>query len=85
MGGIIVAQVSKLTIRNVFEDDTTATITIDGINPSVGVNPNIRQIIKDFNANKGGDLSTKMKSKNGFNWIGIDRAVLTTTNRVYIF
>lgn len=79
------AAVSKLTIRNVFADDTKVTITIDNINPSAGVNPNIRQIIRNFNENGGGTLSTKMRSKSGAAWIGIDRAVITTTDRQYIF
>lgn len=79
------AAVSKLTIRNVFADESKSTITIDNINPAVGVNPNLRAIIMNFNNQKGGALSTKMKSKGGYDWIGIDRAVLTTTEREYIF
>lgn len=75
----------KLTIRNVFADDTKLTVTIDNINPTNGVNNNIRQIIKDFNNAQGGTLSPKMKSKNGANWIGIDRAYSTITDREYIF
>ena len=79
------AAVTKLALRNVFADDTVETITINNIDPTTGVNPNIKNIIKTFNANQGGELSTKMKSKNGFNWIGIDKATITTTDRVYIF
>ena len=79
------AAVGKLTVRCVFADETKQTITIDNINPQKGVNTNIRQIIMDFNNNQGGALATKMKSKNGFNWIGIDRANFTVTDRTYIF
>lgn len=77
--------VTKLTIQNLFADETTATITIDNINPSIGVNANIKQLIRNFNAAKGGTLAPKMKSKNGYNWIGIKRATVTTTERTYIF
>lgn len=77
--------VAKLTIRNVFADSTKQTVTIDNINPTVGVNPNIRTLIMNFNKESGGTLSEKMKSKSGANWIGIDKAVLTSTDREYIF
>lgn len=79
------AAVAKLSLSCVFSDDSTTTITIDNINPEIGVNPNLRTIISNFNKAKGGELATKMKNKNGFNWIGIKRAVLTTTDRQYIF
>lgn len=79
------ASSQRLTIRNVFADDTKITITVDNINPQVGVNPNLKQIIADFNAQSGGTLTTKMKSKNGANWIGIDKATVTETERNYIF
>lgn len=79
------AAVGKLSLRCVFADESTATITIDNINPTVGVNPQLKTIIRTFNRNKGGELSTKMKNKNGFDWIGINRAVFTTTDRQYIF
>lgn len=79
------AAIGKLTVRCLFDDDTTATFTIDGINPQVGVANDAVQTIKDFNAARGGDLATKMKSKNGANWIGINRAVYTITDRQYIF
>lgn len=75
----------KLSIRVIFADDTKETITINNINPSVGVNPQIANIIKQFNANSGGTLATKMKSKNGANWIGIDKATTVETRRQYIF
>ncbi len=77
--------VTKLSVRTVFADNTKTTITIDNINPETGVNPNIKNIIRNFNAQSGGELSTKLKSKSGANWIGIDKATITTTNRVYIF
>lgn len=79
------AATMKLSVRCVFADDTTQTIAIDGINPSVGVAQDLKERIMNFNNNKGGTLATKMKSKNGFNWIGINRVTLTTTDRVYIF
>lgn len=79
------AKTGKLSIRVVFADDTKNTFNIDNINPSVGVNPNLKQIIEEFNANNGGELSSKMKSKNGANWIKIDSAYYTETEREYIF
>lgn len=75
----------KLSLKCVYADDTVETITINNLNPTEGVNPNIKNILKNFNANQGGALATKMKSKNGFNWIGIKAATITTTNRQYIF
>ncbi len=75
----------KLTLRCLFADDTTATFTIDNINPTVGIASDAKEKIKAFNAAQGGELSTKLKSKNGFNWIGINRAVVTKTERNYIF
>lgn len=79
------AAVTKLTIRCVFADETKATITIDNlIKNNIGIQ-NIKQKVMAFNDAQGGTLATKMKSKNGFNWIGIDKVTLTTTNRNYIF
>lgn len=75
----------KLSIRAVFADDTKETITINNINPQVGVNPNMVTLIMNFNSAKGGDLASKMKSKNGANWIGIDKATTIETRRNYIF
>lgn len=75
----------KLSLRVVYADDTKETITINNINPQVGINTNMVTLIKNFNANKGGDLATKMKSKNGANWIGIDKATTVQTRRNYIF
>lgn len=79
------AKTGKLSVRVVFADDTKNTFNIDNINPSVGVNPNLTQIIEEFNANNGGELSSKMKSKNGANWIKIDSVYYTETEREYIF
>ena len=79
------AAVGKLAIRWVFADETKQTITIDNINPQNGVNTNIRSIIMNFNDMKGGALTEKMKSKNGFNWVQIDKATYTVTDRQYIF
>lgn len=79
------AAVGKLAIRCVFADETKQTITLNNINPQNGVNTNIRSIIMNFNNNQGGTLAGKMKSKNGFNWIKIDKATYTVTDRTYIF
>lgn len=79
------AAVQKLTIRCLFTDDTTATFSIDGINPENGVASDLKQKILSFNAAKGGELANKMKSKNGANWTAINKVTLTTTNRQYIF
>lgn len=79
------AAVGKLALRCVFADETKQTITIDNINPTKGVNTNIRSIITNFNNAKGGTLTGKMQSKNGFNWVGIDKATYTVTDRQYIF
>lgn len=82
------AATTKFTVKALFADDSTTTITIDNIKPS-SVTPqlisNARQTIMNFNANSGGALSTKMKSKNGFNWIGIKAFTITTIDRTYIF
>lgn len=75
----------KLAIRCVFADNSKETITINNINPEVGVNQRIKSIIMDFNDQQGGTLANKMVSKLGFNWIGIDQAKYTVTTREYIF
>lgn len=79
------AATQKLTIRCLFADDTTATFTIDNINPNVGIANDAKEKIIAFNNAQGGTLANKLKSKNGFNWIGINRATVTTTERNYIF
>ncbi len=83
------AAVSKLTTTNVFADETTLKITVDNIKPenitSGAQIEEIRQRVKDFNAAKGGALSTKMKSKNGFNWVGIKAVEIVTTDKTVIF
>lgn len=80
------AATGRLAIRCVFADDTKTTINIENINPTVGIDiATVRNQIENFNKEKGGALATKMKSKNGFNWIGIDSAVYTITDRQYIF
>lgn len=76
--------VSKLEVTNLFEDGTTAKIVIDNINPSTMTTEQIETIRSQciaFNRNDGGDLATKMKSKNGTNWIGIKQVKLTTTEQ----
>lgn len=79
------AATQKLTLRCVFADDTTATYSVDNINPSVGIAADAKQRIMNFNAQQGGTLASKLKSKNGANWIMIDKATVTTTDRTYIF
>lgn len=79
------AATQKLTIRNVFADDSTLTVTVNNINPEVGINPRAKFIVQDFNDSKGGSLTTKLKSKTGANWVGIDKMTVTTTDRQYIF
>lgn len=81
------AAVSKLEITNVFADETKAKVTIDNIKPEniSGNVESIRQQVMNFNNNNGGNLATKMKSKNGFNWTGISQVRIITTDTTYIF
>lgn len=83
------AAVSKLVVTNLFADDSTLKITVDNIKPdnikSSAQIENIRSKVKAFNAANGGTLATKMKSKNGFNWIGIKAVQIVTTDKVVIF
>lgn len=82
------AAVSRLEVTNVFADDTTAKVTIDNIKPDNLGNTqieNIRSQVKQFNSNQGGTLAPKMKSKNGFNWIGIKKIQIVTTDKVVLF
>jgi len=79
---------TKFTIKTVFADESTGTINIEDINPESVTSQLIesaRQKIIAFNNSSGGALSTKMKSKNGFNWIGIKSFTISTTTRNYIF
>lgn len=81
--------VSKLVVTALFADETTLKIAVDNIKPenitSGAQIEEIRQRCKQFNAAQGGTLSTKMKSKNGFNWIGIKAAQIVTTDKTVIF
>lgn len=83
------AAVSKLVVTNLFADDSTLKITVDNIKPenikSSAQIEEIRAKCKAFNAASGGTLATKMKSKNGFNWIGIKAVQIVTTDKVVIF
>lgn len=82
------ASVSRLEFTNVFADNDTAKITIDNIRPQNldGTQiENIRARIIAFNNANGGELATKMKSKNGFNWIGIKKVQIVTTDKTIIF
>lgn len=83
------AAVARLEVTPVFADDTSVKITIDNIKPeniSSGTQiENIRSRVMQFNAQQGGDLATKMKSKNGFNWVAIKKVQIVTTNKQVIF
>lgn len=82
------AAVSRIETTNVFADDTTAKITIDNIKPE-NLNQtqieNIRSQVMQFNARQGGELSSKMKSKNGFNWVAIKKVQIVTVDKEVIF
>lgn len=76
--------VSTLEVTALFEDATTAKIAINKINPETMTTEQIEKVREDcmaFNRANGGDLATKMKSKNGTNWIGIKQVKLTTTDK----
>lgn len=78
---------TKVVFTLIFADNTTTKYTVNNVVEST-VNQsieNIRQQVINFNNNRGGNLSTKLKSKNGFNWIGIKRVQIITANRTYIF
>lgn len=82
------ASISRLEITNVFADNDTAKITIDNIRPQNLDSTHIETIrakIKQFNEKNGGELATKMKSKNGFNWVGIKKAQIVTTDKTVLF
>lgn len=82
------ASVSRLEITNVFADNDTAKITIDNIKPENLDSTQIETIrarVIAFNNANGGTLSTKMKSKNGYNWIGIKKVQIVTTDKTVLF
>lgn len=82
------AAVSKITVTNVFADDTTSKVTIDGIKPENLTSAQIAAMkaqVEQFNDQKGGTLAAKMKSKSGANWVGIKAVTITTNDRTYIF
>lgn len=81
------AAVAKLEVTNVFADDSTLKVTMTDIKPE-NINTRIgaiRSQVVNFNNNRGGTLTTKMKSKNGFNWVGIKRVRIITTDTDVIF
>ena len=82
------AAVTKIDFTAVFEDETSAKITIDNIDPAT-MTPtaveNVRSTCVAFNNAQGGDLAGKMKSKNGFAWNGIKAVTITTTDKTVIF
>jgi len=82
------ASVARLEITNVFADNDTAKITIDNIKPENIDSTQIETIrarVIAFNNANGGALATKMKSKNGFNWIGIKKVQIVTTDKTVLF
>ena len=79
------ATVSTLEVTNVFADDTTLKISVNNIRPENLNTDTISQTVKQFNDAKGGTLTSKLKSKNGFNWIGIKKVRIVTKEIAYIF
>lgn len=79
------AATSTLAIRCVYADETKSTINIGNLRKTNINGTNIKTKVAAFNNSQGGDLASKMKSKNGANWVLIDRVTLTTTERTYIF
>lgn len=79
------AATTKLNVRCVFADETKATIAIDNLKKNNLSISNIKNMVANFNNSSGGTLASKMKSKNGFNWIGIDKVTIVTTERLYYF
>lgn len=79
------AATTKLNVRCVFADETKATIAIDNLKKNNLSISNIKSMVANFNNSAGGTLASKMKSKNGFNWIGIDKVTIVTTERLYYF
>lgn len=82
------AAVAKLEVTNLFADDSTAKVTIDNIRPenmTATQIENIRARCIQFNNQQGGTLSPKMKSKNGFNWIGIKKVQIVITDKTILF
>lgn len=83
------AAVSRLIVTNLFADESTLKITVDNIKPenikSGAQIEAIRAKVKAFNNTQGGELATKMKSKNGFNWVGIKAVQIVTTDKTVIF
>lgn len=76
---------TTIAFQNVFADDSKNTWTISNIKKSNLNLSDIEAKVKAFNAAQGGSLASKMKSKNGFNWVGISKVTVTTTDRTYIF
>lgn len=81
------ATVARLEVTNVFADDSTAKVTIDNIKPLniTGNIDNIKNQVKNFNNSNGGELAPKMKSKNGFNWVGIKKVQIVYTDKTILF
>lgn len=82
------AAVARIETTALFADDSTAKITIDNVNPANITNTQIEVIrnkAMQFNAQQGGTLATKMKSKNGFNWIGIKKVQVVITDKTVLF
>ena len=79
------AKVSTLEVTNVFADDTTLKISVNNIRPENLDTTKIVAAVEQFNDAKGGTLTSKLKSKNGFNWIGIKKVRIVTKEISYIF
>lgn len=79
------AAVSRIEITTEYADSTKAKITINNIRPENLDIAGIKTKVRAFNTAHGGDLATKMKSANGFNWIGISKVRIVTVDKTVIY
>lgn len=79
------ATIARIETTCVFGDNETKKITVDNIRPENINAATIRTIIRNFNTNQGGELATKMKSTNGYNWTGIKKAQIFYTEKTVLF
>lgn len=80
------AATSELSTTLLFEDDTTATVTTGPLDPtSEGVRNAKANIINFLENNFDSATQNLVLSKYGNKWVGISKAVMTTTEKVTIF
>lgn len=79
------AAVTTLEITNEYADGTSAKVTVNNIKLENLDTSDIKTRVRAFNAARGGNLSTKMKSSNGFDWIGISKVRIKTVNKTVIY